>query len=504
MNERFWLQALCCLGVAAAADCGSLAKLALPATRITEAASVPAGDYKNFKGMPAFCRVAGVIAPAPDSDIRFEVWLPASGWNKQFLGIGNGGFAGNISFAGLAEAVRNGYAAASTDTGHQAGGTDARWALHHPEKIIDFGHRAIHETAVKGKAITAGFFGSNPVRSYFSSCSNGGRQALMEAQRYPEDYDGIIAGAPANNWTLLMTNAAKNTQATLRDPASYIPAEKLPAIQAAAIAACDRNDGVADGVIENPGGCRFDPAVLACPGADSAQCLTRPQLAALRELYGGLRDGKKKVLFPGYAPSGEAEAGGWGPWITGTAPERSSLFAFSTNFFKYVVHSDPAWDYKTFDAARDVPAAQKVAVHFNATNPDLTAFHARGGKLILYHGWCDAAIPAQAVIDYYQSVEKKMGAKKTGEFVRLFMVPGMQHCGGGAGPNAFGQGGTPKGDAADNIAAALVQWVEKGTAPERIIASRPGRTRPLCAYPKTARYKGTGSTDDAANFECVR
>ncbi|MFN0105362.1 MAG: tannase/feruloyl esterase family alpha/beta hydrolase [Bryobacteraceae bacterium] len=495
---------LFCAVADAAANCEGLAKLTLSATRITEAATVPAGDYKTFKNMPAFCRVAGVIAPSSDSEIKFEAWMPAAGWNNKFLGIGNGGFAGSISFGGLAEAIHNGYATASTDTGHAGGGQDASWALNHPEKIIDFGHRAIHLMTVQGKAITTAFYGAAPKRSYFSSCSNGGRQALMEAQRYPEDYDGIVAGAPANDWVHLMTNAAKNTAATLRDPAAYIPAEKLPAIQAAALAACDLKDAVADSVVENPSQCRPDPAALLCKGEDAKTCLTASQVAALNELYGGLRDANGKRVYPGYALSGEAENGGWGAWITGPAPEKSALFAFSTNFFKYMVHSDPAWDYKTFRVERDLPAARKLAVHLSATDPNLKAFHARGGKLILYHGWCDAAIPGQAVIDYYDAVVKKVGAETASEFVRLFMAPGMQHCGAGAGPNNFGQGGAPKGEAASNIGAALERWVEQGIAPERIVAARTGRTRPLCAYPQTARYKGTGSTDEAANFECVR
>jgi len=483
----------------AAADCEGLAKLKLADTVIAEAVMVSAD-----KGVPAYCRVRGAIKPTAGSDIKFAVGLPAAGWNGKFLGIGNGGYAGSISTGGILEAVRNGYAGGSTDTGHTANGPGAEWALNQPDKIIDFGHRAIHLMTVQAKAITTAYYGSAPKKSYFSSCSNGGRQALMEAQRYPEDYDGIISGAPANNWTLLMTNAMQDMLTTLRDPSFYIPAAKLPAIQAAALAACDKNDAVADGVIENPAKCGFDPGVLLCKGDDSNTCLTAPQIASLKEIYNGLRDPKGKVIFPGYALSGEAEQGGWGPWITGADREKSAMFMFATNFFKYMVYSNPAWDYKTFDLAKDLPAAQRMGVHLNATDPDLKRFHARGGKLILYHGWCDAAIPGQAVIDYYDSVVKKMGAAKAGSFVRLFMAPGMQHCGAGAGPNAFGQSGAPKGEAASNIAAALEAWVEKGVAPERIIASRPGRTRPLCAYPMTAKYKGTGSTDDAANFECAR
>jgi feruloyl esterase len=503
-----------------AADCAGLAKLELPSTEIALAEQVTAGSFKPPVGgalskLPPFCRVAGSIKPTADSDIRFEVWLPVSGWNGKFQGIGNGGFAGTINFGGLADAVRNGYAAASTDTGHQSTlATDASWALGRPEKVTDFGHRAIHEMTVKGKALAESYYGSKPKRSYFNSCSNGGRQALMEAQRYPEDYDGIIAGAPANYWTKLLSLAASAMKATAGNPAAYIGPSKLPAIQVAALSACDAADGVSDGVVENPGACRFDPGVLLCRGAENDQCLTAPQLAALRKLYGGLRDMRGRPVYPGYAMSGEAEQGGWGPWITGPGPEKSMLFAFGTNFFKFIVYGDAGWDYKTFSMERDYKdAVKKVAAVLDSADPDLRRFKARGGKLILYHGWCDAAIPAQGAIDYYESVVKKMGAKSAGEFVRLLMVPGMQHCMGGAGPSQFGQGGVAQGDPRSNLAAALERWVEQGAAPEEVIATkyRKGmdpasgveRTRPLCAYPKTARYKGAGSTDDAANFECV-
>ena len=250
---------------------------------------------------------------------------------------------------------------------------------------------------------------------------------------------------------------------------------------------------------------------MQCKGAENDKCLTEPQVKALRKLYDGLRDSKGKLLYSGYAMSGEAEQGGWGPWITGPAPEKSLLFAFGTGYYKNMVFGDPAWDYKKFSLDTDFKTAVvKTAGILDATAPDLRRFRARGGKLILYHGWCDAAIPAQGLIDYYRSVTKKMGAKKTAEFVRLFMAPGMQHCGGGAGPNAFGQGGVAQGDPRTNIAAALERWVEQGIAPEEIIATRNKtaaspvvRTRPLCAYPKVAKYKGTGSTDDASNFACV-
>jgi hypothetical protein len=509
------------------ATCESLAGLKLRKTSITLAESVPAGaftppDGKPISNLPAFCRVAGVIRPSSDSHIEFEVWMPASGWNGKFQGVGNGGFAGAIMYGGLAGAVARGYAAASTDTGHRpaprpapwGGGTDASWALGHPQKIVDFGYRAIHETAVKAKAIVRAFYGEAPRRSYFSSCSNGGRQALMEAQRFPNDYDGIIAGAPANYWTHLLASAAALIKATLAEPGAYISAAKLPAIQVAVLAACDELDGIKDSVLEYPPQCRFDPASLLCQGPETDACLTPPQAAALRKIYDGLRNSKGERIFPGYSPGGEAEPGGFGPWITGPAPEKALLYAFGTQFFRNMVYNDPNWDYRTFDVDRDTKAAfDRMGRILNATSPDLRRFQRRGGKLILYHGWCDAAIPAQNMIDYYRSVVEKMGVERTATFLRLYMAPGVQHCGGGAGPNVFGQGGVPQADPRHDMAAALERWVEEGIPPEEIIATRYQkgadassgvlRTRPLCPYPQVARWKGSGSTDEAANFTCA-
>jgi feruloyl esterase len=503
---------------AAAMPCGDLTKLAFPDAMITTAQAVPAGAFTPPEGppiaaVPAFCRVAVVAKPSPDSDIRLEVWLPSSNWNGKFQGIGNGGFAGAIGYGAMAAAIGHGYATASTDTGHRAGGTDASWALGHYEKTVDFGYRAIHETAAKAKAIIHAFYGEDAKRSYFNSCSNGGRQALMEAQRYPGDYDGIIAGAPANYWTHLLTLAVANIQATLGDPASYISAAKLPAIQSAALAACDTNDGVKDGVIEDPTQCHFDPSVLLCKAAESDACLTQPQITTLKKLYAGARNSKGEQIMPGYSPGGEAEPGGWAAWITGPQPEKSLLYAFGTQFFSNMVFGQASWDWKTFQIDRDTKIADdKMAGILNAGEADLKQFQARGGKLILYHGWSDAAIPAQSTIQYYQSVEKKMGAQQAARFVRLYMVPGMEHCGGGASPNSFGQGGVPMSDAQHDIDAALERWVEQGAAPAEIIASKlksgggPAggvvRTRPLCPYPQTAHYKGSGNTDDAANFVC--
>lgn len=517
MPKSIVLLFVCCLR-SFSASCESLAKLELPNTSVTMAESRAAGEFlppgaKPIPNLPAFCRVQGVIKPSADSNIRFEVWLPSANWNGRFQGIGNGGYAGSISYAGLADAVRHGYAAAATDTGHTGQAESATWALNHPEKITDFGYRAIHETAVTAKAVIHALYGEDPKRSYFNSCSNGGRQALMEAQRYPADYDGIIAGAPAYYWTHLLSSAANGNKTMLGDSASYIPASKLRAIETAALAQCDAADGVKDGVIENPLTCHFDPSVLLCKGEESDACLTQGQITSLKAIYGGLKNSKGQQIFPGLSPGGEAEPGGWKDWITGDAPQKSSMFNYGTQFFINMLYSNPDWQFRTFDADRDVKAAdERLSRQLNATDADLSAFQKRGGKLILYHGWSDAAIPAKNVIEYYDRVQARIGRSKAADFVRLYMVPGMEHCTGGAGPNSFGQFGTPNGDRFHNIDAALEAWVEQGAAPNEIVATkfknntdpRSGveRTRPLCPWPQVAKYKGSGSTDEAANFVC--
>lgn len=503
---------------AAAQSCEKLADLKLTNTTITSAQPVgpgaftpPAGSATSYKDLPAFCRVTGVIKPTSDSDIKFEVWMPASGWNGKFQGIGNGGFAGTISYYWMAPALLSGYATASTDTGHST--TDASWALGHPEKIVDYGHRAVHEMTDKAKSIIAAFYGSGPKRSYFASCSNGGRQALMEAQRYPNDYDGLIAGAPANYFTPVLSGFAWNMQATQSDPASYIPASKLKAIEAAAVAACDARDGVNDGVIDDPTRCAFDPSVMLCKGADSDDCLSEKQIAALKKIYAGPRDSKGRQITSGFVPGAETGPGGW-IWITGATPARSLQLFFASQAFGNMVYNDPKWDFKTFNIDKDAKIAdEKLGPILNATDPNLKAFKARGGKLIIYHGWGDAALPPGNSINYFQSVVAKMGKRDADSFIRLFMVPGMQHCTGGPGPDSFGDLVTRfKSDPRHDMAAALERWVEEGIAPDQIIASkRQGgdpkspvtRTRPLCPYPQVARYKGTGSTDDAANFTCI-
>ncbi|MCU1328982.1 MAG: tannase/feruloyl esterase family alpha/beta hydrolase [Bryobacterales bacterium] len=495
--------------LAAAATCDKIGSYG-PKGSVIDPPQTVSGELtlagRVVKDLPAFCRVSGSLHPTTDSDIRFEVWLPASGWNGKFQGVGNGGFAGTIGYGGLVDAVKHGYATASTDTGHsERVNTNAAWALGHPEKVIDFGYRAVHETAVTAKALIRAFYGEGPKRSYFSSCSNGGRQALMEAQRFPEDYDGIIAGAPAYDWTRLISASGENVRAMLVDPGGYFGPSKLPAIQAAALAQCDALDGVKDGVIEHPPSCRFDPAVLLCKGTETDSCLTAAQLRAVQVLYKPKLDSQGKFVLAGYSPGAEAERGGWASWITGTAPGvEAAGFDFFTNFFRFVVYGDPDWKYQTFNLDRDLKAAtDRVGKHLNATETDLGAFQKHGGKLLLYHGWSDAAIPAAGTIKYYDDVRARMGSGRADSFVRLYMLPGVEHCAGGSGPYDFGQGGTPAGgDPERNIDAALEAWVEQSKAPESIIAAKPGRTRPICPWPQVAKYKGRGTTDDAENFSC--
>lgn len=515
-------------GKVAGTSCEQLAQLSLPHTKITSAEVIAAGAFSPpantppwlagepslYKALTAFCRVLAESKPSADSDIKIEVWMPANGWNGKFRGQGNGGFAGEIDYAALAGAVGQGYATAATDTGHAAEATDAQWALGHPEKIIDFAYRAIHEMTVIGEQSVQAFYGDKPKHAYFSSCSNGGRQALMEAERYPEDYNGIVAGAPANFWTHLVSSSLWDAQATTENPASYIPSSKIPTIAKAVNDACDALDGVTDGVLNDPRKCHFNPASLLCKASDSNACLTQPQVTALKKLYEGAHDSQGHEIFPGFMPGGEDGPGGWSLWITGSAPGKSLLFAFGYGYFADMVYDNPAWDYEKANFDEAVAASdKKFANVLNAMNANLKPFESRGGKLILYHGWNDAAISPLNTINYYHQVENKMGEMETDSFVRLFMVPGMQHCGGGPGPDVFGQSGSsPQNDPQHNMYMALEQWVEKGVAPSKIIASKLGagaagptvkETRPLCAYPLAAKYKGGGDTNDAANFVCA-
>jgi feruloyl esterase len=510
-----FLACLCGWPALAQQTCESLIGLKLPHTTVTSATSVA-----GTASIPAHCAVQATARPTSDSEIKFELWLPASEWNGKYEQVGNGGWAGSIPVSSLAEPLRRGFAAAGTDDGHLGG--NAEWAIGHPEKLADFGYRAVHETRLQSLAIVQAFYGKDTSHNYFFGCSDGGREALMEAQRFADDFDGIIAGAPANNWTHLMAAALWDERALLDDPASAIPQSKLPAIQKAAVEQCDALDGVKDGLIEDPRACHFDPGTIACKGADSSDCLTVAQVAALRRIYAGPKNPRTgEQIFPGYSPG--AENATWRGWMVATPQASPAQFMFANTFYLQAVYGNLKQDFHALNFDTDVAYGdEKVGPLLNSTNPDLRSYRARGGRLIQYHGWGDAAIPAQDSIDYYEMVRAFMMKFPNGpgnspgpidDFYRLFLVPGMGHCGGGIGPNVFGNGNTVAGAKTDperDLMTALDLWVEKGIAPDHFVGTGkvvgdPAKvlTRPLCVYPKTARYNGTGDINVAASFTCA-
>jgi feruloyl esterase len=484
----------------AAATCASLAQeLHLANTTITLAAEVPAGTFKlpgpagmgppmNFSSLPAFCRVAGTIRPSADSDIRFEVWMPLTGWNGKFIGGGNGVWAGSIAYGDMIKPLAGGYAVAASDVGHQGSPLDGNFLNGHPEKLIDFGHRAVHETTVAAKSTIETFYGRRPRRSLYVSCSTGGRIGLMEAYRYPDDYDAISATAPANPMVPLMVSSLWTGAATMKDPESRIPPPKLALVLKAALAACDANDAVKDGVITNPLACHFDPGALQCKDADTPDCLTAPQVAAMRAIYAGPKNPRTgQQIYPGFSVGSEAQLS---LLTMGAEP-----FPVATTFFRGPVFNDPSWNFRSFDYDHDVDRAMAFGHDAIDVPPTgLDRFFAGKRKLLLAHGWSDGLIPSQSTVDYYEELVKDIGARRAKSGVRLFMVPGMGHCAGGSGPSEIDMIGT------------IDRWVETGKAPERIVASNPPgqpvRTRPLCAHPKVAKYSGSGSTDEEKSFRC--
>lgn len=482
--------------------CESLSKLTLPNVAITSAQTIAAGAFTPppapgpfgpnpalFKTLPVFCRVMATLSPSSDSDIKIEVWLPVSGWNNDFQAIGNGGWNGTMGYGPLAEAVKRGFAAAGTDTGHEGG--SASFAMGHPEKLTDFAYRAVHDMTVTAKSIIQDFYGTAPKYSYWNGCSTGGRQGLKEAQKYPTDFNGILAGAPANYQTHLHVWSVWLAQEMNKTPDSYLPPDKLAVLHKAVVEACDAADGVKDGLINDPTRCHFDPKTIECKGDDQTNCLNSSQVAAVQAIYAGPKDPKTgQEIFPTFEPGSEL---GWG-LLAGQ--QAASVAADS---FTYVVYQNPQWDWHTMSLTTDVAAIEKSYGNLiDATDPNLRAFFARNGKLIMYHGWADQAIAPGNSINYYTSVVNNLGGEpKASNDIRLFMVPGMGHCAGGEGPNDF-----------DKMTA-IQDWVEHGKAPEVMIASHADksgnvdRTRPLCVYPKVAKYKGSGSTDDATNFTCA-
>jgi hypothetical protein len=498
-------------------SCEALARLRLPDTTITVAALTSGAftppDSAALSGLPAFCRVAGVIRPTSDSHIEFEVWMPVSGWNGRFYGLGNGGFSGAIPYGQLAQAVAKSYAVAATDTGHKGSIVDTAWALGHPEKVTDFGHRAIHEMTVKSKAVVAAFYGTPARRAYFASCSNGGRQALMEAQRYPEDYDGIVAGAPAAAWTRFLFAFAWNTQALLR-PGAHVPPAKLPLIAQAVVAACDRQDGVADGVLVSPEACRFDPRTLLCQGADSDTCLTSAQADAVAAIHQGARTSDGRQLARGYPVGAEDGEGGWVGWLTGKTPGGSLQTAMLQGALANMLHQRKDYDFRTFDIEREAATVEtRLGPTMNATDPDLSAFHKRGGKLILFHGWNDPGLSVYETLDYFQAVRARMG-NATDAFARLYLVPGLQHCTGGPGATYIGGMNVPFHSPDHDVSAAVEKWVEEGVAPGAMIATAaPNRAnfaaalpatprRRICPYPQVPVYRGPAEPDTVSAWSC--
>lgn len=487
-------------------DCASLRQLNIPHTTIATTETVAAGAFHSpaaaapgrppvdFSALPAFCRVTGSIHPTADSDIRFELWLPVHGWNHRFMQTGNGGAAGSIVYSSLTDPLSRGYAVANTDTGHQGGPADFSWAVGHPEKMVDYDYRAVHELTVTGKAITAAGFGAAPQKSYWVGCSTGGRQGLKEAQRYPEDYDAIVAGAPASNWSPLVSLSVE-IQRNLGPQGLGL--DKLALLKEAAIAQCDALDGVKDRVISEPGRCGFDPASLQCKNGNTEHCLGAAEVAAAKRIYGGVVDKNGKVRIAGTGPASELQ------WAAFTP----SRFDIGTNYFRNVVARDPNWNPATFDVDTDLARAEKVdSGRADAMNPDLGRFLSHGGKLITYHGTTDGLIPSSNSVRYYESVLAKLGAQRTHDSVRFYLVPGMEHCSGGEGAYQI------------DWLTALENWVEKGHAPGALPAAHPAMTpgpaaapsvqgkaftRLACAYPQIAKYNNSGDTTDATSFSCT-
>jgi feruloyl esterase len=504
---------------AEAAACAALTGLTLgDGASVLQATAVRAGALQvsaalTVPKLPAFCRVEGIDRPTADSHIRFEVWLPRSAaWNQRFLSTGEGGFAGQIQYGGsgrdaaLDENLRRGFATASTDTGHEA--ADIHFAIGHPERGIDYLRRAKHVTTVAAKEIIARYYGRPPAHSYFNSCSNGGREGLIEAQLYPDDFDGLIIGAP---WNLQSRSTIAHLwmRRLLSEPGAAIPIEKLAMVHAAVLRACDEADGLADGVINNPAGCRFEPKMLECKGPEGPSCLTGKQVSSLTRVYEGPRDPRGgSSIFPGFSPGAEIETFGRPDKVSGF-PEQ-----FITNF----VHQDPNWNWRTFDIEKDMSATLDAGRVGDAGSTDFEAAKRRGVKIIQYHGWNDIRIPPGGSVRYYEEVEEANGGPaKTQDFYRLFMIPGMGHCYGDVGASnigGVGQHPPPARDGAHDLVAALEDWVERGVAPSEFIATKyvspdPAATavqfqRRLCLYPAAAKYRGAGDPKDAANFICVK
>jgi feruloyl esterase len=487
-----------------AGNCESLATLHLPHTTITRAETVAEGTFippegKPLPDLPAFCRVTATTRPSPDSDILVEIWMPQSDWNQRLEGTGNGGFAGKISYGALAEGLKRGYAVANTDMGMATpAGANAGIFVNRPERWTDWGYRATHEMTLLAKQVLRAYYAQDARRAYFVGCSTGGEQALMESQRYPDDYDGIVAGAAANNRTGVHVSILWNFAANERAPASYLPAAARSLLSQAVTNACDALDGAKDGVINDPLKCHFDPATLECKNAGQENCLTASQVETAKQIYAGpVNPRTGQSLYPGLPRGSEFGWDGLDPNPGGKPPYAP--------IFQWVF--GPQWDWRHFDFDHDDTAyTQKLAGMVNATSPDIDAFRIHGHKLLMYHGWSDWLVAPGESINYYNSVLTRDTSVRPGkpdaaldQSFRLFMVPGMAHCAGGPGATHF------------DALSAVVDWVERGVAPDRIITSKlpaaeigaaANTQRPLCPYPRVAQYQGSGSTNDASSFVC--
>ena len=494
------------------ANCSALTNLSLPQAAILSTELFGPGTFTppqdpELKGpepqgaVPRFCRVQAVARPSPDSEIHFEVWLPDThAWNGKLLGVGNGGYTGRISYGALENGLALGYATASSDTGHT--GSDLHFGAGHPEKIIDWGYRATHVTAENAKSILHAYYGRPERHAYFNGCSTGGEQGLQEAQRFPQDYDGIVAGDPGNDRIELNAAFLWSHMATHPNGRPVLDDAALRTLHNGAVQAC----GATEGVILNPLRCRFDPARLLCEAGKHVGCLNREQLEAAQKIYAGLRDPTTgRRIIAGWEPGSELTApgdyAGWSDYIVhGDQPAR-------LDFWRYWVFDNPDWDWHTFDFDRDLTSAQHKLQAVEASSPDLSAFKARGGKLIVYHGWVDPVGPPRDSIDYFNKVESIFGGPApTLSFFRLFLVPGMSHCNGGPGYLlAGGARGVddpsdvpkwPHPDAQHDVLSALDRWVEQGVAPDQMVAFHTDstgqmRTIHVCAYPKAAATDST-------------
>ncbi|MCB2065286.1 MAG: tannase/feruloyl esterase family alpha/beta hydrolase [Erythrobacter sp.] len=507
--------ALAGLSQPALAACEDLAQLAIDHGQVTSAEVVAAGQFQqpggggvnpgvgggSYADVPAFCRVQLTLTPSDDSQIRSEVWLPLSGWNHRYVGIGNGIWAGTISYSQMADPVRRGYATASTDTGHTGNGLTAEWAVGHPERLVDFGHRAVHVTTVAAKAMVAEFYGRAPMFSFWNSCSTGGRQGLMEAYRYPADFDAISAMAPANPMTDLMTQSMWAGWQGQRFQAALTP-QVMGMVHAAVVAQCDAADGVTDGVVSRPLQCGFSPASLQCAPGQSEGCLTSGQVQAVANIYGGVRDDAGNVLLPGWPKGSEMQLLAL---VMGQEP-----FPVATSYFRDLVYGGQSgFDWRATPYPQYVADARSYGADvLNVPSDGLAPFFARGGKLLLSHGWTDGLIPATNTLAFHHGLYNALPASQRDSQLRLFMAPGMDHCGGGDGPSMFDTLGV------------IDQWATTGVAPQQIVATRPRQAmnmmgqpqgperpameRPLCPWPLEAVYDGTGDTGAASSFSCQR